>query len=200
MALESDERNPDSLLNVQIYDGVTENTFQSSIQGRKIMVDVVRIKIRRAGDTLTEIDRPLMEEDKARFPMHWQAYLNHKNPEESQAGTPISELTFLSSAAIENLKIGKFYTVEQVAFAPDSSLAHYGMLLGMDPLALREKCKRYLEVASKNAPFTAMEAIQKQQSDEMEALKAQLKAQADLIAELQEKRGPGRPKKEAEAA
>lgn len=200
MALVSDESNPDSLLNVEIYDGVTENTYQSALEGRKIMVDVVRIKIRRAGDTLTEIDRPLMEGDKQRFPLHWQNYLNRKSPEESQAGTPISELTFLSGAAIENLKIAKFYSIEQVAFASDSSLQPFGMLLGMDPLALRDKCKRYLDVASKNAPFTKLEAEIKQRDDEMEALKAQLKLQSEMIAELQEKRGPGRPKKVDEAA
>lgn len=199
MALQSDVPNPDYQLIVRFYDGTTPSEFESSQTGRRIVKDVCRINVRIPGNQLLERDEPATDEDKARFPMQYQHYLNNKGGVE-MGGTPIDELTFISAAAKENLKAAKFFTVEQIANGSDQQLMSLGMSVGMNPLAMREKALHWLSVSEKNSGFTQVERQLEEERASRMALEAQLQSAIVAIEELKSKRGPGRPRKDEEEA
>jgi hypothetical protein len=79
MALDSDINNSDSHLHVEFY----END-RAPYKG----VPFVRILI--PGDKTTEIDQPVREDHKERFPRQW-LYYQMKNSEGVMIGTPLQE-------------------------------------------------------------------------------------------------------------
>jgi uncharacterized small protein (DUF1192 family) len=68
------------------------------------------------------------------------------------------------------------------------------MLAGMSPFALRDKAKAFLAKAKDDGIVMAQAEELKKRDQEITDLKAQMER---LMANV-EKRGPGRPKKEAE--
>lgn len=197
--ISSDERNGDAQLSVRFYDGTIRSEFKSAQEGRDVVDDAVYVEIMTPGNATLVFKDIATDEHKARFPLQWQFYLN-KHGDETMGGTPLDELTFLSPAARENLKAMKFYSVEQVANAADADLMRFGMSLGMQPLTVREKAIRYLQFADKNSTFTKMERELAERDTKLAAMEAQMQQMAAMMEKLTEKRGPGRPPKEAEAA
>lgn len=208
MALDSDIQNPDAALWVQFEEATRHNTYKSEKEGRPIYEDCVNIRIAIPNNPHVVIVREADEADKARFPVQW-SFFNNKRSGNAVNGTPVDELAFLSKAAKDNLKAAKFMTVEQIAAGSDQALQGMGMSAGMDGLALRERCIRYLEKATSDAQSTQLEAALKQRDTEIETLKGQMQQLIEMIqakdkaAEPEvetEKRGPGRPRKEQSEA
>ena len=115
MALDSDISNSDSHLHVEFYENDRE-----PYEG----VPFVRIMI--PGDKTTEIDQPVREDHKERFPRQW-LYYQMKNSDGSLIGTPLevwhkAAPEEFNDRQMAELQILKFQTVEQVATA----LQNYG--------------------------------------------------------------------------
>ena len=73
-----------------------------------------------------------------------------------------------------------------------------GMAAGMDPYTLRQKAQAYLRAASDTAEAVNREDEIRKKDEEIAALREQQEAMAAQLAELMaDKRGPGRPRKEA---
>ena len=89
----------------------------------------------------------------------------------------------LTKAQIEELRILKFQTVEQIAAASDQQLQR----IGMGGPGLRERAKAYLNRRNRTETQAELEDTKRQL--------AELQAQ---MAALAESRKPGRPKKVAE--
>ena len=199
--------NPDSRLYVTFYKKPQENAFQSQINGRPIFEDVVFCRIIAPGDSLAIPDAPANEDDKRRFPLQWQHFLNTGGNEETTSGTPLASWPLLTRSQVEELRSMKFFTVEQVANASDQQITRIGMLAGMGAFAFREAADRYLRVANDAAALAKAEEATKESKALLEAQHAKIEEMAikmealeRLLDEKVEKRGPGRPPKQQEAA
>ena len=181
MPLDSDVANGDSQLQVEFF--ITE---AKGWEGQPF----VRINI--PGDKNTIIEQPVREDHKQRFPRQW-LYFQMKNSEGEAPviGTSLEQWAredkeTINMAHVEELRILKFQTVEQVALASDSQLQR----IGMGGPGLREKAKNYL--TRKNRSETAEEL------DNTKKQLAELQAQmAELLAAKPRK---GRPPKELNEA
>jgi hypothetical protein len=200
MAIDSDLNNPDARLYVEFYNRPLQNEFKSNAEGRPIFEDVTFIKIVVPGDNTFDIDTVALDHHKQRFPLHWQRFLNAHGEDPKQIGTPLSQWPLLTPAIAEELKYQKYTTVESIATASDAQINRLGMSGGMSPYTLRERARRYLEMASGEADLTGREEeIKKLREDqeakdakhaaEMQAMQEQIQA---LTAAFSEKSKPGR--------
>lgn len=140
--------NPDRALAVNFYVRAIRDEFESSKQNRPIFRDVTYVKITTPGiPILNEVDTPMREEHKRRFPQQW-AYFSSSQADASAIGTPVSEWSFLGKAQAEELKAMKFFTVEMIANSSDQQIMSIGMMGGMAPIALRQRAREYLANAS----------------------------------------------------
>lgn len=176
MALDSDINNADSHLHVEFY------TYD-----QKPYKDRPFVRIIIPGDKCNIIDQPVREDHKERFPRQWLHY-QMQNNDSPIIGTPLTKWhedkpEEFNDYKMAELQVLKFQTVEQVATASDSQLQR----VGMGAVGLREQARTYL--LSKNQTQSQSElALARKELDE-------LKEQMALL--LAEKRGPGRPRKEA---
>ncbi len=184
MALDSDINNPDNALWVEFYSSAVLQNFLSEQEGRPVYHDVVMTRIRIPGNEQTVIDRPMEENDKIRFPRHW-AFFEAKNTDGGHPGTPIGEMPGITKAAVENLRVRGFHTIEQFAAASDQILSSLGMNAGVSPTAFRDQCKRFLGAAADMAPTVRLEAELKQRDMTLAAMQAQIDAMARMLTEKQ---------------
>lgn len=198
----------DQVFAVRFYAKEQEIPFQTATEGRPIfeMRDMVRIEV--PGNQLSIIDTLANEDHKRRFPVQWAGYQNTKaGAEQVMPGTPLRDWSLLNSAQAKELEHYRFYTVEQVANASDHNLQSIGMLAGMSPISFREKARAYLSSAKGSA-------LVMQQADELAQSRAREQAARESMADMQaklealtakvegraDKRQPGRPRKEQQAA
>jgi hypothetical protein len=177
----------DQTLFVQFFTRPQEQTFESEKQGRPIYKDCVYIRIQAPGDSLNIVERPMWEQDKARFPRQWLAF--QAQEQQSVEGTPVQEWASIGASQAQELKAMGFHTVEQLANASDTQLQK----IGMGGFGLRAKAQAWLASANDGALVQQQAAELERQKAEIEALKKQIEGIA------QEKRGPGRPRKEEAA-
>ena len=181
MPLDSDIANGDSQLHVEFF--VSEATGWEGKPFVRIMIP---------GDKNTIIEQPVRDDHKQRFPRQWLYFQMKQNEQEAPAiGTPLEQWAKedkdnINMAHVEELRILKFQTVEQVALASDGQLQR----IGMGGPGLREKAKNYL--ARKNRSETA---------EELDNTKKQLaELQAQMAALMADKPRRGRPPKEVSEA
>lgn len=177
MTLDSDTNNADSKLHVEFYE-----------HDRAPYKGVPFVKIMVPGDRHTIIDQPVAEHHKERFPRQWLYY--QMKAEGSGAPLPGLDLGVwenespedLTRGQLDELRVLKFQTVEQVATASDAQLQR----VGMSGLGLRERARTYL--ASRNNV---------QASAELADLKSQIESMRVMMADMADKkRNPGRPPRE----
>lgn len=170
--------------------------------GRPIFKNIEYVSISSPGDKLNQIDRPAYPHDKQRFRRQYRAF--KENMADSSSGTPLSKWPLMDAAQVEELKHFNVHTVEQLAMMPDGNIPNVGNISHLKKHALD-----YLEVAKGNAPLVKMRAELETRDAAMAALRQQMDEQAKVIAQLsarsqstedgaEPKRGPGRPRKEAE--
>lgn len=169
------------------YTDAIELKFDSEKQGRPIYKDVAHIRIIIPGDSTNIIERVAKEADKQRFPQAWARY--EAGEKDGPIGMRLEMWPQITRAQVKEAKYFEVHTVEQMAQLSDA----HCQKLGMGFMALRDKAKAYLNVANDTAAATAQAAELDRTRKEMAELRAQ-------IAELSDKRGPGRPKKEVETA
>lgn len=174
------------------YKKAVANPAKSKAEGRPIFDAVDYVQIFQPGDRFTKVDRPVKDSDKARFPTKWNLYLQNKD--QDATGTPLDYLFPGQPELVAELKAMRIHNIEQLRDLTDTNASR--LQFGG---ALRDNARKYLEAADKGKNFHALDAklkdqsaTIKEQSDTIAALKARLDA-----LEGDEKRGPGRPRKEA---
>ena len=177
MALESDIQNANSRLVVFFHKKAKKNNFRSEQEGRPIFDDVIYIKKMVPGDSLSIIDRPMYESDKAEFPMQWAHFQNKVGSDQVIIGTPLVEWPLLTTAQAEELRAMKFYTVENVAEASDAQIMKLGMMAGMSPHNFRDKAKAFLNKAKDVADDS-------KRQEEIDILKQELAQKAEENAKI----------------
>lgn len=180
MALESDVINADSHLFVQFY------TFKDPpYKGQTF------IRKMAPGDQLNIVERPMREHDKVDFPKQWLGFLAATS-EDEMVGTPLKQWNFdrpteITHAQMDELRMIKFVSVEQIRDASDLQLQR----IGMGGQGLRERARLYL--AGKNQ--TAETAEMDKMKAELAELKALMAARAEPPAPKQKGWPKGRPRK-----
>lgn len=98
------------------------------------------VEIRFPGDMRTVMRRKVKDDDKMRWPGHWQAYLNG---EQSKAtGIPLEQWPGMDEGVIRELNHKNIYTVEQLSAVADGNIAN----IGIGARALIDRAKAYLEL------------------------------------------------------
>ena len=83
------------------------------------------VKINVPGDTKTQWDRPVREEDKQRFSKQWQAY--EAKLDQFGTDTLIGEAPFLDPGRVNNYKKFNVFTIKQLANLVDGMANNIGM-------------------------------------------------------------------------
>jgi len=179
--------NPDTLLSVEfyMYEPIDkwESDKKSYDEGRKVVIkkdEQPYVRIMKPGDSTSIITQPVREDHKRRFPREW-LYFQQSNGliDEGQiAGWKIEDWEHLNSEQIRDLKHMRFYTVEQIAGASDSSIQGMGI---MGP-GLREAAKKALRATLQNQIKDSEEKKDKQIADltaQMEDMKKTIEAMID---------------------
>ena len=183
--------NGDSALYVQFYEREQVIPYASQAEGRPIMRMVDYVKIQVPGNNLLTIDTIADGSHKARFPHQWAQYQANKTNDQIQ-GTLLTAWSALTAAQAMEMRHFKFYTVEQVAEAPENNLVQPAAIAGMAPTAFKAKAAAFL-AASKETALAQSQAVELEKRDqEIAALKEQVAA---LISKVDAPRR-GRPPKE----
>lgn len=195
-------KNPDSGLYVEFFWHEAVDAWasreESNKQQRNVVVKLPKapfIRIMVPGDKTSEWTGEVSEALKRRFPQQWMAWQINEGLIDSVGDIPgwkLDEWDELEDDLKRELKHMRFQTVEQLAGASDKQIQG----IGMGGLALRERAK----VALRNKMGAETRAALEAKDAETKALKEQMAAMQEQMAQLlagQEKRGPGRPPKEA---
>lgn len=164
----------DARLIVQFTIEPWHDKAESAKQGRPIYSEREYVMIMVPGDKDSIIHRPASQMDIDRFPAQYQRFKN-KAEQRYTSGTPLKAVTFLNSAQVKELEYFNVFTVEQLAGMSDANAQKF-----MGFSVLRQAANDFLTAAREQAPLTTMRA-------EMEQKDAQLKTQADAIADLQKR-------------
>jgi len=170
----------DEQLLVKFYPWSAKNHQKSEEQGRPVFETVNYISIRVAGNRDSQIERPMREKDKQRFPVHYERYMAREN-QEIVEGTPLTEWAGISQAQIEELKYMNVMTVEQLVSMSDTNAQKMRNIY-----ATKDKAKRYLE--------SAKEGLASEALAEQKAINADLLERLSAL-ESNEPAKRGRPKK-----
>lgn len=179
------EHGTDSNLYVEFRMESVLQPFLSEKEGRPIFKDVPYIRIITPGDRTKVMDRPVNEEDMARFPRQYQAFKNQEV--QVTEGTPITEWPPLTRSEAMEFKALNIHTVEQLANLPDSSLNWLG---GMER---RKQAQTYLAASKDTSLITKMNGELAKRDADIASLKNQL-------AELSAAKSDDEPKKRGRPA
>tara|TARA_R110000823_G_scaffold10557_5_gene36783 strand:+ start:179 stop:910 length:732 start_codon:yes stop_codon:yes gene_type:complete len=174
-----------SSLHVEFFSEPVENPAKTRLEGRPIFEEQEFVKIKFPGDNKRIHVAPANEgfrRDPAtngwvtyaeEYPRHYELFKSGQA--QTVAGTPLSELTFLTESKRAELRALNIQTAEQLAGLDGSFLAR----LGMGGRALKDQATAYLahatetaleaRLAGENAALREqMEALQKQMADIMQ--------------------------------
>lgn len=165
--------------------GKTETGGVPDPNAEEIWEDVTHIRINVPGNTTLEVLRPVLPEDKRRF-AHVYAAWERGGAGHQMRGTPLATVG-MDPSTIRVMQAHNVFTVEDLSQVSDGNLTN----LGAGGREWRHKSRQLLQARN---PQT--QDLQRQLEQAMAAI-AQLQAQ---VGEQPEKRGPGRPRKEPEAA
>lgn len=199
-ALETDSANPRAGLWVEFFPGKRLNEFRSGETGKPEYDLVDFIKKCNPGDPTNVIERPAREEDKDEFPGQWAAY-QRRASYRPESGTPLEDWPRLDVSTVAKLKALEFHTVEQLAECSDQQCQR----IGMGCYELRTKAAAYI-AAAKDSSLVQKQAddlaLRNQEISDLKDANARLCARLEALESLRhdgdnEKRGPGRPRKES---
>jgi len=166
----SNQKAGDEKLLVKFYVKARPDKVATLKEGRPMFKDVEYIDIRIPGSR-DGVGRPASDDDKARFPAHYDAF-KKRTGEEVLDGTPLIEWPLLTRSQAEELAFFNCKTVEQLAAMTDGNAGNF-----MGIQVLKAKAVKWLEQAAEDAPALKLAA-------ELEERDAKITEQATLIEEL----------------
>lgn len=195
-----------SSVHVQFYTEAMPDGAASRDAGRQVFTEVEMCKVLTLGDKdnnlVIRAHEPFMVDREngghmtpaQRWPEEYRAF--KAGLADAVSGTPLSHLPFLSKAQVAEFRVANIKTAEQLA-----SLSEAAVAKGFGWRDLREKAAIWLDESDKFA--VAAKAQEERdaanaRADEMARRLAEMEAK--LAAMDEPKRGPGRPRKDAEAA
>lgn len=137
---------------VVFYDRTVLNPTRSKEAGRPEYDVVPYVRIQDPGDNLQIADRPAREDDRQRWPRHYQAFLDGRGTE--QPGTPVELLFPANPELVASLKHMKFTTIQALAEAEGNALAG----IGMGAQEFKTKAIKYLAMAKDGEAYAHLSA------------------------------------------
>jgi hypothetical protein len=125
--------------NVRFFVAYNLNSVKSANEGKPVYDEITSVSIKFAG--MDETVRRVEEMDKANYPREWEAF--SKGIEAIAEGTPLSEWAMIPASAAKELNHFGFFTIEQLAEAPDAAKAKIGTLA-----QFCVKAQKWVEAAS----------------------------------------------------
>jgi hypothetical protein len=143
-------------------------------EGRTVHKEAIYIRITLPADKNLEVDRPIYVEgqkeeyDAKRYPRHWLAFQANKS-QESLSGTLLSSWGHLSPALVEDYRVQKVLTVEQLATIADAHIHK----LGSGAIGHRQAALDFIEASKGRAPLLRLQ----RETDDLRAQLAAMQAQ-----------------------
>lgn len=180
----------DSQLLVRFYIHSELSQHKSKLAGAPVYDDVEVIEIRNPGEK-DPVTVAADEFHKRRFPKQYEAFKQGLSVEHT--GTPLDLLFPSSPSTVKSLKSLNIYSIQQLAEITDGSATNIPM-----GITLRDKARAYLKNASAGKGFHEVEEL-KRRLEQMQAMLSDAGiTPPETPAVTQERRGPGRPRKEKE--
>lgn len=159
------------------------NEFRSTAEARRVFEDKEYVEIIVPGERGTIVEERVKDTHRERWPRAYEAFKGGQ--ELVLEGTPIDEWPAVGPSQALEMKLSNVKTVEQLAGLSDALLSK---VVPMGGHALRDKAKRFLEVASNNAPTERLAADLAEAQRESADLKRQLKELGDRFQAFKDKR------------
>jgi hypothetical protein len=154
--------------------------------------EMVRIHV--AGDMLNVHCSPVLAEHKERFAVQYEAWQT-KRQAKHIVGTPLKNWPMITTIRIAEFEAMGIFSVENLRDTSDTNIQKLA-----DGRIWREKASAWLESAEKNGVAAKFAAENERLRDDMEEMRKQI---ADLSAQIakepEQRRGPGRPRKDEAA-
>lgn len=163
---------------VSFYDREVQNQFKSEAEGRPIFEMKCYIRKVPPGDKLVEIDRKAHKQDFINYPQQYDMYMKHQTTPVN--GTPLEAWAQITRAQVAEYKALNIFTVEQLAELPDG----YGhKIMGFQNW--KQKAQSFLMAAKGQGEFDKMATELKKRDDEIDRMKNNENATAELIKSMQ---------------
>lgn len=168
-------------LHVEFYMDTRENMERSRVEGRPIFEDVEMVKIQIVGDPKNTILSPAHYASKRhpetgepwtyaeQYPEHYR-YFKDNADQQRAAGTPLTEVPWLTAAQRAELRALKIHTVDGLALLDGTALQR----LGMGGRDLKNKAQAWLDAAAGHAAESRLAEELAARDREIEALKEQV--------------------------
>ena len=160
-------QDPNKLLYVEFYMHEPEDGNKPWVNGKPVRMPAIPyVKIMVPGNKNSEVDTPVRDDHKQRFPEKWMYFLQTQQQESGVdiPGWKVDDWDQLTPSEVRDLKYLRFYTVEQIAGASDAQVQK----LGMGGLGLRERARQAIKqklgadessaLAAKDAEIAEMKA------------------------------------------
>lgn len=169
-------------LHIEFFNDTAPNLARSREEGRPIFDDVEMVKIQIVGDPKNTLIAPASYASKRnpetgepwpyseQYPEHYR-YFKDNADQQRAAGTPLTEVPWLTAAQRAELKALKIYTVDGLAMLDGTMLQR----IGMGGRELKNKAQAWLDAAAGHAAESRMGEELAARDREIEALKEQMK-------------------------
>jgi hypothetical protein len=164
----------------------------SAKAGHPVFRDVEYCKKAVPGNRQSIALQPATEQDKLRFPKAYAAF--KERAAKPVTGLPVEEWPIITRSQAMTLRAMHIHTVESLAEVSEANVGS----LGQGGRELIAKAKAYVKQAAEGAVVAQLAAEKQQLLDVITGLQAQLADLSGRVGE-QEKRGPGRPRKQPDA-
>jgi hypothetical protein len=168
----------DEKLYVKFYPSTVRDDIATKAEGRPIFKEVDFVMIQAPGDLLKCIKRPVRPQDTQRFGRQLQAYKSGGDQEKG-SGTPLEQWPMVSRAQVEELRYFKITTVEQLASVADNVAQKF-----MGIQNLKQHAKDWLGKAENSKEIVQLRNQNTTQAEEIEELKASIRALSDQMRDL----------------
>ena len=190
MSLDSDVPNPNSHLHRVFYSREVKNAFLSAAKSNETgkdeivneRIDYIRISI--PGNKNLEIDTPVREEHKKRFPMEWLAYQASGLQRTSVVGTPIEQWprVVANPDMAQELRHIKFSTIQSIAGASDAQLQSIGMIAGQNAFTFRDDARQFLATTEAESKLSDADKKHAEANSKLAEANAKMLEQAEQHA------------------
>lgn len=162
----------DKRLVVIFYKRPVQNKTKTTAAGRPIFDEFDYVKILTPGSKDTFETEVQDSENgpspyKLRFAAQWAQY--QANSEQSQSGTPIDQVPWLTVGQMAEFKAVNVRTVEQLVGMPDNLSQKF-----MGHFQIKQRAQAFLEAAGKAAPGIALAEQLKERDEKIAALEQQM--------------------------
>jgi len=166
---EASQAEGDKKLLAKFFTEAVHQEFASIQAGRPIYKDEHFVSVRAPGSR-SEVTAPATYEYQQRFPRQWALF--KRGLEQTQSGTPLSMLPWMSKSQIAELNAVHVVTVEQLAAIPDSSGQQF-----MGHHSMKQRAQAYLDAAKEAAPTIRLQA----ELEKRDAQIAELKEAVEIL-------------------